>query len=131
MDRTNDYYRLLRAVTAEGAWTEWIHYMLEVVRDSATSTIRKISAIRDCQDEIAERARTATTGARDAQLLAVLYEQPYCRISTVVDRCEVSRQTASVWLHALVDAGLLHEIKLGSERLFVNHQFLDVLTRPD
>lgn len=86
---------------------------------------------RDCQDEIAERARAATAGGRDVQLLAVLLEQPCCRISTVVERCEVSRQTASTWLHALVDAGLLHEIELGRERLFVNHHFLDVLTRPD
>lgn len=51
--RKNDYYRLLRAVTAEGAWIEWIHYMLDVVRESAESAVRKISAIRDCQEVIA------------------------------------------------------------------------------
>lgn len=62
--RKNDYDRLLRAVTAEGAWTEWILYMLEVVRESATSTMRKIGAIRTCQDDIAERARDATSRAR-------------------------------------------------------------------
>jgi Fic family protein len=129
--RKHDYYRLLRAVTAENAWIEWIHYMLDVVRESATSTARKISSIRKCQDQIAERARSATIGGRDAQLLAVLFEQPYCRISTVVERCEVSRQTASTWLHALVDAGLLHDAKVGRERLFVNHEFLEVLTRAD
>lgn len=129
--RKNDYYRLLRAVTAEGAWIEWILYMLDVVRESATSTARKITSIRSCQEQIAERARSATTGGRDAQLLAVLFEQPYCRISTVVERCEVSRQTASTWLHALVDAGLLHDVKVGRERLFVNHEFLEVLTRAD
>jgi len=129
--RKNDYYRLLHAVTAEGAWIEWIHYMLDVVRESATSTTRKISSIRACREGIAERARAATQGGRDMQLLAVLFEQPYCRISTVVDRCEVSRQTASTWLHTLVDAVLLHHVKVGRERLFVNHEFLDVLIRPE
>jgi len=131
ISRKNDYYRLLRAVTAADAWIEWIHYMLDVVRDSAISTARKINSIRACQEQIAERARAATTGGRDAQLLAVLFEQPYCRISTVVERCEVSRQTASTWLHALVDAGLLHDAKVGRERLFVNHEFLEVLTRAE
>ncbi len=129
--RKNDYYRLLRGVTADGAWTEWVLYMLEAVRESATSTAAKIGAIRVCQDQIAERARSATTGGRDAQLLAVLFEQPYCRIATVVDRCEVSRQTASTWLHALVDAGLLEDVKVGRERLFVNHEFLEVLIRSE
>jgi len=118
-------------VTAEGAWTEWILYMLDVVRESATSTTRKIAAIRTCQDNIAERARAATPGGRDAQLLAVLFEQPYCRITTVVERCEVSRQTASSWLHTLVEAGLLRDVKVGRELLFVNHEFLEVLTRPE
>jgi Fic family protein len=129
--RKNDYYRLLRAVTAEGTWVDWIIYMLDVVRESATSTTRKIAAIRARQDDIAERARTATPGGRDAQFLAVLFEQPYCRINLVAERCDVSRQTASTWLHALVKAGLLSEVKVGRELLFVNHEFLDVLTRPE
>jgi hypothetical protein len=63
--------------------------------------------------------------------LTVLFEQPYCRISTVVKRCDVSRQTASSWLHALVAAGLLSDVKVGREVLFVNHEFLEVLTRAD
>lgn len=129
--RKNDYYRLLRAVTAEGAWTEWVLYMLDVVRESATSTTRKIASIRTCQNDIAERARAASPGGRDAQFLEVLFEQPYCRIGTVAERCEVSRQTASSWLHALVSAGLLSDVKVGRELLFVNHEFLNVLTRPE
>lgn len=129
--RKNDYYRLLRAVTAEGAWTDWVLYMLDVVRESASSTTRKIGAIRTSQEAIADQARSATSGGRDAQFLAVLFEQPYCRIGTVAERCNVSRQTASSWLHALVSAGLLHDIRVGREVLFVNHELLDVLTRAD
>ncbi len=129
--RENDYYRLLRAVTAEGAWIDWILYMLEAVREAATSTTRKIGAIRTCQLDIAEQARAATPGGRDAQFLEVLFEQPYCRIGTVVDRCHVSRQTASSWLHALADKGLLSDVKFGRDLLFLNREFLDVLTRSE
>lgn len=129
--RKNDYYRLLRAVTADGAWIEWILYMLDVIRESATSTTRKIGAIRGCQEDIADRARVATTGGRDAQFLQVLFEQPYCRINAVAERCDVSRQTASSWLHALVGAGLLSDVKVGRELLFVNNEFMNVLTRPE
>lgn len=129
--RKNDYYRLLQSVTTEGAWVEWILYILEAVRESARSTSRKIEAIRRCQDAITERARGATPGGRDAEFLAVLFEQPYCRIKTVVERCGVSRQTASSWLHALVESGVVSEFKEGREILFVNHEFLDVLTRPE
>jgi len=118
-------------VTADGAWIEWIHFMLDVVRESATSTINKITSIRLCQKDIAERARNATTGGRDARFLELRFEQPYSRITTVVARCGVSRQTASTWLNALVEAGLLQDMKVGRDRLFVNHEFLEVLIRPE
>ncbi|WP_324252456.1 hypothetical protein [Enemella dayhoffiae] len=60
-----------------------------------------------------------------------MFEQPYCRISPVAERCDVSRQTASTWLRALVAAGLLSDVKVGREILLVNHDFLEVLTRPE
>ena len=122
---------MLRAVTSDGSWVEWIIYMLDAVRDAAESTTRKIEAIRTCQESIAERARAATPGGRDAQFLTLLFEQPYCRINAVAERCDVSRQTASTWLHALVDAELLRDVKVGREVLFLNHDLLDVLTRPE
>jgi len=129
--RKTDYYRLLRAVTSEQAWTDWVLYMLDVVRESAESTTRKIAAIRTSQHDIAERARDATPGGRDSRFLDVLFEQPYCRISTVVERCDVSRQTASTWLHALVRAGLLTDLKIGRDVVFLNRDLLQVLTRAD
>ncbi|WP_418606515.1 Fic family protein [Georgenia sp. SUBG003] len=49
--RKGDYYRLLRAVT-DHAWIEWVLYMLEVVRESARSTTRKIGAIRACRRKL-------------------------------------------------------------------------------
>lgn len=70
--RKDDYYRLLRAATAEGAWIDWILYMLDVVRESSESTTRKIGAIRRCKEEISERARAASPGGREAQFLDVL-----------------------------------------------------------
>jgi hypothetical protein len=61
----------------------------------------------------------------------VLFEQPYCRIATVVERCAVSRPTAASWLNGLVDAGILTKLTVGRDRLFLNHRFLRVLTRDE
>lgn len=127
----NDYYRLLREVTAAGAWEEWILYMLDAVEGTARSTLVKISAIRETQAEIHEAARRATPGGRNADFLAVLFEQPYCRIANVMERCGVSRPTATAWLNQLVEVDLLRSVKLGRDRLFVNHRFLDVLVRDE
>ncbi len=81
------------------------------------------------------RARGTRSGPRargsNSDLLDVLFEQPYCRISNVIDRCEVSRPTATKWLNELVAAGVLRDMKVGRERLFINHAFFGILLRDD
>ncbi|MET9203215.1 Fic/DOC family N-terminal domain-containing protein [Gordonia sp. NPDC003585] len=126
-----DYYRLLLAVTAEEAWEEWLLYMLRGVELSSESTLRKIAAIRELEDTYAQRAREFTRGSVDVELMAVLFEQPYCRISTVIERCGVSRPTATKWLNALAEAGLLEDVRAGRDRLFINRELLDILTRTE
>ena len=124
-----EYYRLLQAVTRDNAWEDWIAYMLRMVRLTADETISKIDDIRELQDEFHERVRTAAPVANNADFLAVLFEQPYCRIRNVIERCGVSRPTAAAWLRALADRHLLLELKAGREKLFINTRFLEVLTR--
>lgn len=127
----SDYYRLLREVTEHGAWEPWTRYMLEAVEQTAVTTLAKVDAIGRAQAEISALARDASIGGRNADFLAVLFEQPYCRIRTVVARCGVARQTASTWLNQLVDANILTTYQFGRDRLFVNHRFLEVLLRDE
>lgn len=125
----NDYYRLLLDVTESGSWEAWTLFMLEGLRDTAHSTITKIDAIDALQAATMQSIRTATTGGANADLLAVLFEQPYCRISNVIERCRVSRPTATGWLKSLAQAGVLLDVKVGRERLFINTEFVNLLAR--
>lgn len=125
--RKDDYYRLLLEVTSQGSWEEWILYILAGVEETSLETVRKFGAIRALQEDFARRARAASKGGAHAELQSVLFEQPYCRIATVMERCGVSRPTASKWLGALAGAGLLTEVRVGRDRLFVNRELLDVL----
>jgi len=62
---------------------------------------------------------------------AGLAASPRCTLRSLrVDRCGVSRQTASAWLHAFTDGGAVVEVRRGREVLFRNTAFLEVLTRP-
>jgi len=102
---------------------------LEGIRATALSTVIKIGQIKDLQNETLSEIREVTSAA-NADLLAVLFEQPYCRISTVVLRCHVSRPTATNWLNALVREGVLVDIKAGRERIFINSRFFQLLVKP-
>ena len=61
----------------------------------------------------------------------ILFEQPYCRISTVMDRCGVSRPTAASWLNSLAENEMLQTLKVGRDRLFINREFLQLLVRQE
>ena len=125
-----DYYRLLQSVTAEGAWEDWILYMIDAVRQAAAATTDRITAVARARSDFLAQYREATPGMVNADFHEVLFSQPYCRIQQVVAHCGVTRQTATAWLSALVDAGALGRIKVGRERLFLNHAFWRALTEP-
>ena len=129
IDTKNDYYRLLLAVTAESAWEEWVLYILTGIEQTSRHTLRKVAAIRALQDDFSRRARAITRGGADSEFQSVLFEQPYCRITTVMNRCNVSRPTATSWLNALADNGMVQNVKIGRDRLFINREFLQLLVR--
>ena len=125
----DEYYRRLLAVTEEEDWEGWLLYLLSGVERTSSSALAKIAAIRALQEDFARSARGASRGGSNAELLSVLFEQPYCRIGTVVERCDIARQTATKWLRDLASVGLLVELKAGRDILFVNPAFLAVLNR--
>lgn len=127
IETKSEYYRLLLEVTRSQQWEEWILYMLEGARQTSISTVWKIQAIRELQDNIARQARATSKGGANAEFLSVLFEQPYCRIAIVMDRCGVSRPTATSWLTAMAEAGLLEDRRSGRDRLFLNRRFLNIL----
>jgi len=122
------YYRLLQNVTSEQAWGPWIMFMLEGVEETCTWTTDKIKAIRELMEHTAQFVQHNLPKIYTWELVAVLFKQPYCRISNLVDAGIAKRQTASVYLKSLVDLGVLKEIKSGRETLFVHPKYIELLT---
>lgn len=127
IDTKDEYYARLLGVTSKSEWEAWLTYVLDGIDVTSRTTVQKIGAITALQTDFAHEARAVLRGSVDVEFLAVLFEQPYCRIGTVTRRCGISRPTATKWLNALVGAGSLVSMKVGRERLFINHRFLDLL----
>ena len=127
--RKRDYYRLLLEVTSKGAWEPWLLYMLEGIGDTATWTTAKIGAMRKLDEDTSALVRQRLPKIYTRELVDVIFEQPYCRISNVVEANIAGRQAASRYLKALVAIGVLEERSFGREKLFVNPKLLRLLTR--
>lgn len=123
-----DYYRLLLAVTRDGAWEPWLLYMLRAVEETSASTMAKIGAVRKLASETTEYVREKLPKIYSRELVDVIFEQPYCRIANVVQAKIAGRQAASRYLKALVSIGVLHEQAFGKEKLFVHPKLMRLLT---
>lgn len=124
------YYDRLLAVTTQGAWEAWILYMLDAIRETSDWSTKQIRAIRDLLDQTAERIRRDLPKIYSRELAEVIFVNPYCRISDLVDAGIAKRQAASVYLKALVENGLLEEVKAGRENLYINPALLTLLRDP-
>jgi Fic family protein len=123
-----DYYRLLLGVTTDGAWQDWVLFMLAAVQDTARWTSAKIDQIRALMSETADRMRSQLPKLYSRELAELIFVQPYCRIGNLVDAGIAKRQSASLYLKALADIGILEERKVGREKLFINPALLNLLS---
>tara|TARA_R110001599_G_scaffold344295_1_gene567673 strand:- start:2829 stop:3968 length:1140 start_codon:yes stop_codon:yes gene_type:complete len=123
-----DYYRLLTQVTSDGAWEEWILYMLKGVEQTANWTTQKIAAVRQLMEHSGDYIRQSLPKIYSHELVQVIFEQPYCRIANLVERDLAKRQTASVYLKQLAEIGVLNEISVGKEKLFVHPKLIQLMT---
>ncbi|MDQ4215075.1 Fic family protein [Microbacterium sp. ASV81] len=123
----DEYYRLLLGVTADGAWESWIRFVLRGIHETAAKTLRKIDRIQELQEVVRAEIKAHTTAGSNADLLDALFENPYARINKVVERCGVSRPTATSWLNSLVEREALFDVKVGRERLFINVRLMQIL----
>ncbi len=126
-DRRSDYYRLLLAVTTDGAWEPWVLYMLNAVDEMATWTHGKIWAIKHLMDETVRHVQAALPKVYKRELVELLFVQPYVRIGDLVDAGLGTRKTAAGHLSQLIDAGVLRAEKEGRDKLFINVRFFELL----
>ncbi len=123
-----EYYRLLRAVTAGGAWEDWILYLLHAVDETARWTTQRIHAMRQLMQDTADHVRKYVPAVYSRELVELIFVQPYCRIRNVVEAGIAGRQTAAVYLRKLAAAGVLNEVKVGRDKLFINPRLMRLLT---
>lgn len=126
-----DYYRLLLDVTRDNAWEPWLLYILSAVEETARWTCVKIAAIRRLAEHTTQFVRAQLPKTYSRELVDVIFEQPYCRISNVVDKQIAQRQAASRYLKELVSIGVLQEVQVGKEKLFIHPKLMHLLTRDD
>ena len=124
-----DYYRLLNEVRTKNKWEEWVWFMLDCVEQTANDTTQKIKQIKNSFDKTVIKIKTALPKIYTKELVEVLYFQPYCKISFLVDNNIAARQAASRYLIQLEEAGVLKSEKVGRDSVYINVELYNLLKK--
>jgi Fic family protein len=123
-----EYYQRLQDVREKDAWEAWVIYMLTAVEQTAQQGITVIEAIKGALLDVKHRVRAQHPRFYSQDLINNLFTHPYTKIEFVMNDLGVSRLTATRYLNALVDGGILTARKVGRSKYFVNDSLCAILT---
>lgn len=129
IDHKPAYYEGLRRVTEEGAWGDWVLYMLDAVEQTSLRTRQQITDILALMEAVRERVQREAPGVYSKDLIEQMFQQPYCKIPFLERAGIGTRQTCAKYLRELERLGVLHGQKIGREVYFINQALFDLLTR--
>ena len=125
-----DYYRLLQGVRDDDGWEAWILYMLTAVEETARQTIVTVSEIKEALQDYRHRIRDQYR-FYSQDLIDSLFAHPYTKIDVIGRDLHVGRLTATKYLEALTDGGLLKKQRIGRSNYYINLALYGILTREE
>ena len=128
-ENKTDYYRCLRNVTEQGNWSDWILFNLKAITETAIYTLNRVNAIHQLFQATIEMVKAERPKIYNYELIELLFHQPYCKISMLVDSRIASRNTASKYLSELEELGILTSEQFGKETLYLNVGLFKLLTQ--
>lgn len=123
----SDYYRLLNEVRTQDAWQEWIIYMLNGVEETAKDSIKMINEINALMEDTKEKLSLKLPKIYSKDLLELLFCHPYTKIGFLVDELGITRKTATSYLRAIEDIGILESVKISRDVYFINKKLFILL----
>lgn len=121
-----EYYQLLQQVRDTGDWEAWVIYMIRGVAVTAKHMIGLIEAIGQLFQNQKQHIR-AHHKFYSQDLLNNLFRHPYTKVHFLEQDLNVSRATATRYLDALAQDGLLEKHKMGRENYYLNTALVDLL----
>lgn len=125
----SDYYRLLREITENENWEEWVLFIINGISETSAMTLSKIHNILQLKENTINKAKEALKSSYSKELIDLLFSHPYIKIKVLEDNNIAKRQTASEYLQKLEKSGILLSIKIGKETYYINHKLIDILSK--
>ena len=115
-ERRDLYHDGLLAIFRDGDWTTWCRYFLEALRVQAEDNLAKAQEIYELYDRTTRHFSVITRSPNTIDALTWLFGHPVLRSSDFTNAAGVPKRTAHRLLSALMEEGILHEIRAANGR---------------
>ncbi len=105
-----EYYRHLLAVSQEGAWEDWLTFILRGVAEQAIDSVERSAKLMRLRDDWTRQLQQARASALQLRLLDALFVNPFVNMRRAAHLLKVNPQSAQNSLNKLLEAGILLEL---------------------
>lgn len=124
----SEYYRLLREVTSQENWKDWILFILNAVESQAAETHITVKKIRDLQEQYKRSIKEKLPKIYSADLVEFLFANPFYNQEQLSKKVGVHPNTSAKYLNLLLAEKFLESFKHKKAKIYYNSQFLDLLS---
>jgi Fic family protein len=129
IENKSDYYRLLREVTENNNWQDWVKYVINGIAETSLMTLDKIKNILSLKAAAEVELKKLLGASFSRELNDLLFSYPYIKISVLEEYGIAKRQTASQYLKKIESAGWLTTISVWKDIYYINHKLLNILSK--
>ena len=125
----SDYYRLLREVTNEGNWNEYVLFMVRGFREQAEKTKEHLLATRALFDETKHLVRDRLPSIYSHELIDAIFVSPIITATVLASKLRVHYITAGNYLRELQKLKILRSQKYGRHVMYGNIELMRLLNK--
>lgn len=129
LDHKVDYYHCLQGVSQRGSWENWILFMLNAVEQTSLLTFNKINDIVSVKDSITEYVKNESKIQNQNRLIDYVFNQPYTKVSHLVDMKLYTEKTARNNLNELCTLGVLEKKVIEGKHYYLNIELNRILAK--
>lgn len=107
LDEDRAYRDGLLAVSTEGAWTEWIIFMLRAMKVAAADALGRVQRVMELHEQYQQKVRTATNSKYPILALELVMDRAFVSVPDVVQFAETTYPTAKSAIETLQSLGVL------------------------
>ena len=122
-----EYYNKLRNVTENKDWEGFILYMLDMIENTANKSLIRLEKVISLMERMAKEIKTDLPKVYSKDLIEIIFKLPYTKRKFLIDSGLGTPKTVGNYLILLEEKGYLRSVKVGKEKLYLNHKLMEIL----